>query len=703
MKKLDNKGASLVLALVAILFVTLLASTVMAAAMANLTLKRMEFQSKRSFYTAETAIDEIYAGLGKLSMNSMNDAYVQELSVLVDDSGSVKDNAAANKDMKHRFVVSCLNELSNHSATLDANGIYHGTLSNLAVKTILESYISEPSKLHVNQISKIRACANESDGYRITIYDVSISYESSAGYFADITTDFVISYPDIDVSFHNNNPKDFLDYCLVADTNVAFGNDIATALVNVGAGIFAGKDFNVNNGSNGTISSGKTVVHGDVALLSGAAAPSNLRLSNVTFWTEGDIRLEEKTSGTGADFVSEDTVNLYVQDDLEFNKDGCSADIAGNYYGYGSAPGNAAAANASIILNAKSGTLNIHANDFNLLGHAWVDVNNGITLADSYETGESVSVKKAQEIYLVLDEYLKNDTRDVTNPIGAGKVPTPDANGNYDTLIDYNKIKNFFAYDLLNATNPVILVTDSVKSASYFYWHFKSQEALEIYTQAVVTGIYNGADIQSNASWQSEHRVYQKSATSAASISVSAANPQILGNYMYAGNQLSAGNMDAVAADTQSRAIRSLLKTTYGLMADKTVFEKIVNTDMVTKTGAVDFTYSAPGGDWHLRVVTADNYDVPSGDANGIILHAGSGIVNMPHDYNGLIVSKGTIAVTADATITSVRSELEEVIEANAEFAKYFKAYYTPPSGTESSIDNLEAEDFVNIANWRKQ
>lgn len=743
-RKLNNQGSSLVLALVTIVFIALLASTVMAVTMSNLTFKRIETMSKRSFYNAETAVDAIYAGLGKTAMNSMNNAYVQELGTLVDNGGNLKDNSAANTEMKYRFIADCLKSLTMDGAgsfaVLKADGTYNAATGMDTVKAYLQACVPSGAadKIVIGGLSSIRACANGS-GYEISLCDVTVNYESSQGYFSDITTDFIISYPDITIQFHNNNPTDFLEYCLVADVNVGFGSfhtgaggTSTTVTAAVRSGIYAGKDLNVNNGSKLTLEGDSRVVaHSNIQVLSrenGSAEnspeTSSMTINQSTVWSGGDITLGDKLAQREySELTASADSNLYVQDDIEFDAAGSRATILGSYYGYGI--GNADAANSSIIMNTSYGTLNIQAKVLEILGHAYVDVSSDGSAGIAYETGESVSTKNTQEIYLVLDQYfLKTSTTNVTNPMGTGSLPAADADGKkYSTIIKYDEFDNFFAKDLLDSSQPVILVADNIKNLTYFYYNFKDSEARESYAMAVQTGTlrYHGVttDVTSNPTWQAEHAVLMRnvkktfynpltSLETGGITGISAAETKILGPYITSMSastvSVADGGLSVSAAQTESAGIKTALSNMYGMMAKTGIFESIINMGTVNAENTYYDTYtdSSTGETYSLHLTDVQNYSLTAGETQGIIIHTGNGIVSVPHNFKGLILSKGTICVTGDALLETDKTLMDKILKDTPEFAKFFKAYYTPHSASGSNIGTLTYEDFVDIANWRK-
>ena len=75
-KKLNNKGSSLMFVLIAIAFVSILTAVIISAATTNYRLKVMNNRTQKTFYNAEVAVEEVYAGFGKTTCDSLEECYI---------------------------------------------------------------------------------------------------------------------------------------------------------------------------------------------------------------------------------------------------------------------------------------------------------------------------------------------------------------------------------------------------------------------------------------------------------------------------------------------------------------------------------------------------------------------------------------------------------------------------------------------------
>lgn len=73
--KNDNKGMTLLLAIVAVAFVGILAASIVSATTTNYKLKMMDKYSKETFYSADSVVEEIHTGIGIKCFDALSEAY----------------------------------------------------------------------------------------------------------------------------------------------------------------------------------------------------------------------------------------------------------------------------------------------------------------------------------------------------------------------------------------------------------------------------------------------------------------------------------------------------------------------------------------------------------------------------------------------------------------------------------------------------
>jgi Tfp pilus assembly protein PilE len=494
----NNKGSTLAMAMVAIAFVAILATVVISMAMGNLTLKTAAAKSKKTFYTAESALDEIYTGLGMSGMNSMSDAYKTVLSNLVrkDATNSYNymiDNDTANNELKDYFIDNMLQNIGNNDPLLKTgtDGSYLYTVPDKdkildtenvgkSIITKLNSYIKNADTAKVLSFTDITVYKKRdtSKSYYIYIKDMVLTYKSEKGYFSDVTVDVEVEYPNVSIDFTGvNNLRVFRDYAIIADGNISFGDNTAiTASIN--SNIIAGKNIEVLKGSQVTFDSADTkninIIAGEDLLVKGDTTNTVKSLAKVMsadIWAK-NISLSKNTSGgidttLGAKITSETDSNLYIKDDLELNGKYSEVNLKGDYYGYSydgySADESLPSTSSAIIVNGQYSGINISSSKLVLGGHAYIKFNEDPVIVSPYMMGEALSVIGNQQMYNVPDEYVKDD----------GTV-----------AVD----SSFFAYSLLNPTENYVKKT--VLGVNYYYLNFSSKANITKYVKAVLNDDY---------------------------------------------------------------------------------------------------------------------------------------------------------------------------------------------------------------------
>ncbi|MDY5576364.1 MAG: hypothetical protein SPF70_02640 [Lachnospiraceae bacterium] len=542
-KKLNNHGSTLILAVAAIAFISIIAMTIICAASANLALKRAQINADRAFYTAESALDEIYTGLGVKALTVVNTSFAQVSTELVEVNPTngmqfMISNDEANTKMKQIFIQSMYKEItqkSSWSAVLDSGeaDVVKGKAVDYLTECIRNVSVSNQSdktrqtkKISIQQIGDITSeCDSATGKYYILLKDVKISYLSAKDYFSDITTDIQIVYPNMTIKFTEESKlTDFLYYTLISDTDVSFEG----TGINVASSIYAGKNINLTDNSSvqfigqmdASYDTGEKVPAGEgnscIRLISRdnfkMQTGSTAKMQNTDIWAENTLLSEGNNITLNADINN----NFYNEDDLEINSNTSSVTLNGNYYGYKSdGESDGASHSSAIILNGSTSTLSMNLTDFILGGRSYIKLSDSV----SYATGEGVSAKGDQDAYIVLDKYFTltdamkgigsaTEVEAITNPMSistwnniktnVGLALTGDDESIIESdrtlandLIKENLLKTengFFAIDLLDSNNPVTVkkIAHNASFEVYIYYNFKDKKSSAEYIQRVL-------------------------------------------------------------------------------------------------------------------------------------------------------------------------------------------------------------------------
>lgn len=516
-KKFNNSGSTLIVVLVAVSFLVIVASIILAVSSANLKMKQMEYAMKRNFYVDEIGLDDIYNGIGRDVSDMVSKAYAETLMKAGNVTAEDKKVYTSQKDAYIAFAGNLKTRLTDKYGT-------EGDAEKEKAKGVLSSYITRSKAdeaLEVKSCGGIHIDADPETGAdlrKYTIKDVKVRYQKEDNE-AVITTDIVIEVPYI--NFFQNFSQ-ILDYSLIGNQGITFKGSSAQVEGNVYAGIDSADNNAAYMGylyDTGKIYDGMNFYQAEVTFEDSAYIISkgdfNICESKVTI--ESDLSQGGKEAGTNlwaenirtvengrnystvaaqaGETTSLDAVaNVYAADDLELNAQNSKVTIKGNYYGYNynqsgsvayetwenrnikdkyrenGASQAAHTTSSSIILNGTNATLDV--SDLNTLmvaGVAYVDIKEGNKAysemaakeAGEYRTGESVAMRYNQFLYLAPTSILNG-------------VSNPQKNGSTDVEEvcpkGSQKLAEWFGRGYLN-DSPVIPVVYQDNGVSYTYYY----------------------------------------------------------------------------------------------------------------------------------------------------------------------------------------------------------------------------------------
>lgn len=773
-RKLNNSGSTLVMAIIMISFITLLASVMMSMSLTNIAMKHAENNSKKSFYSAEAALDEIYAGLGIEAMNSLSSAYDEVASSLVEmvEIGGVSvpvetDNKTANKRLKEYYINNIYYAITGKNVEniekFNAENTNNETTDLIEnAINILSGYIKNKDMASVRSIGSIAMEKKDSSGndiYSMILKNTVVSYINENNYFATVTVDISLDFPDITANFSKETRilTAFSQYALIADENI----NMQGAGVTINSNILSGKNINIFNGSKVKCNGAgevNIVAGGNIILETDGKGVSTLNIAGCDVWCN-NIELITSSGTKGSILSIDNNSNAYVKDDLSLNGRGSIATLGGNYYGYsyegyGNIQGKLQDKSSAIVINGKEANLNINTHTIMIGGHAYIDFNQDAV--DAYMTGEALSVKGNQDIYLVVDEYITGKGTDgnaVHNPMSYEdwmKI----SNNNTVYPID---LKGFFAYDLLDSERPYII--KYVDGKYYVYLNFKSKLAASQYFMAIVDDAYFKKLYPRATSAKKEERNALKFDLNKNLILMLGDNEAIKvsgnGKVYSTGTVFEMKNNDSIKAElvnTDAEYVKDAFVANGGSIGSYDGFalsainygnryellthlclsipkesngkEYIVNDTLTSfnhknevytvtaenlKTSAanniVDFElvknnpYNSNGEvtGGYLVMAADDSVIIPNTARYGIIIATGDVTVNA--DFTGIIITQGNIYISGNAKISN--ASLNE-IRGYENIKKYLYAYKDYSTISDNSLSKVEYSDIVKISNWRK-
>ena len=378
-KKL-NQGNTFIIVVATLSFLAVLCASLLTAVAMCYRMKAYDINSRDNFYYLEQAMDELYAGVGGISMEHFNKAYNDVTDVIVVYDAEQKayvtmSNDDANKLLSKLFIdgikkddklqsstikTTLNNFLSNkYDATSNPDGINLLSVGNV---------VTDNSSCIIKDVVLKRTASYST----VNTYKDESKLSDSAQYVQSITTDLVISSPKFNIDFSSIENDPMFDFSMISDMGVEITGLNNKTVIN--GNVYAASDFynkidgitsvndNLNNGvteksmysgfyvdkANVSIIADRFIVPGSIAamncsgmIIKGSGRTDETIKSQV--WTDnivlgGYARQEgTNTNRTYAGAELEMDANVYVSDDLELNATGSKYVLNGNYYGYNNA------------------------------------------------------------------------------------------------------------------------------------------------------------------------------------------------------------------------------------------------------------------------------------------------------------------------------------------------------------------------------
>ena len=248
----DNSGATLVVVLIVVAFIAVLGSVAIAGAMVNLKMKVVDKKAKKTFYSCEEAVDEIYSELGMVSMDALEAAYKDVMDTMVRsqtnysvsrDPSSFPGLSNADVELRKKYMAKVVNDLTNGSFNetspmpLDSNQFRKLINSYIGVditNDAVNSAITAGTYRHP-YVASVGTCSYTIDYSSTSLYifnadDVKVEYITDDGYKSELTYDIGIMLPISDINFSSsaqsiNNVPAMGSFSLIADNGIIIDNN----------------------------------------------------------------------------------------------------------------------------------------------------------------------------------------------------------------------------------------------------------------------------------------------------------------------------------------------------------------------------------------------------------------------------------------------------------------------------------------------
>jgi hypothetical protein len=687
----DNRGATIVIVLVAMTLVTILGAVLLYLSLVNIQMKRTDREGKLNFYDAEAVTNEIRAGLQEAASFAISEAYTDYLI-------HYNNKPAVGEGLTPEEIEEAIKKAKQEEfAEQFRNALYSYEHNGRKLFTGLGQYDADVLKLFVTNPDGADILGNSpgdpahgtvtEDTSGVTLQGIEVSYTKD-GYETTIRTDIRISVPSLEAKGTTVMTQMLLPaYALIANQSLvqSAGGGGATVNGNAYAGAVAleggGNSFYVQDADyfitpgNLTVTSGEAVFNAASALWAGG----------VDIINGGKLTLQG---------------DAYVKNDLQLSglpksgsTDGSTAVLSGRYFGFGNSL-DKAEESSSIIVNGRDTLLDMSSlKALTLAGHSFINVDGSSILM-----GESVSVKTNQLAYLVPPECLPGEA----NPMQVSGPPDLDSlrsQVNYKKPVIGQKLLENYISDVTFYIKDTGLKDTDGKTINYVYFYMKfssagkANEYFKDYFNANQETMMKYLDIYSNG------------------ISVGS----------------TAINLEGHGVTYVEKNLLSLIEATRMAQAVGTIKTRFNNLRVtLTPNGAADgcttpYQYyiddeALPDLDVSIPkvIATNDGYEIDGTTDSSISLVIARGDVNVKSDFTGLIISGGTIYIGPGVTVTADSIAVKEALDALVDLStpesdyKYFDPKHLRPTGNDGGdgedgkYGRWDMENIVSYENWTK-
>lgn len=711
-----NKGSALILILITMFLITTLGLAILSVSMMNIEMKSVDNKAKKNFYSAETALDEIEAGLEELITTQIKEAYTEVLEKY----STIHPTQRVDK-FKEYLRDNLWGELTDVS-------------DPEKVKNLLITYVKQTPKYTVS--NKVGVSINEAgvlpyalfySTYAV-IHDVYVVYQEQ-GYETVIQTDIKIEYPEVlfDNAVSSGDKYAISQYAIIADKGLEIGNNYATSLTNIVGNIYAG-EYGISVANYGTMvnaMANEVVTRGDIVVRDKARLYINGTGTN-RIWAK-NIKC---VLSSGMEATNETSINIsgncYISNDLLLNAKKSNVKLNGTYTGYGTNQLNDSNNGSAIIVNGKDSTLDLSGlSDLIVAGNASIevptyDVTGNIKPNSYIMTGDSISMKGNQIAYLVPEscisarhnpvlgsDYSKGVTVDITKETAIklsdyvdmtldGKVGYREVfyrlSGGLNVVYYYLDFKDEQkAYDYMIKYKEVhpdnlntIRTTFPVNKMDFSYGSTKSS--------GIATRMEDGMKETEILKTRREKSYFNtiESATSS--------------KYLWMTRRLTETDDSKPYLD-----VNSLANSFVNISKIKDNAGSILNTSVYTSDPSDTYSiqiiyngkgiYAAVGEEKGMEVVV----NTPT---RGILVATGDVKINA--NYTGLVIAGGNITVSSNASIYADSTIVNDIWNrGDTNINQYFYDIVTggvPGGGTggASGSQNINISDLISYQNWRK-
>jgi type II secretory pathway pseudopilin PulG len=710
-----NQGSTMITVLVTMALITVLGTVLLFTSYTGMQMKTAELLNKENFYSAESAVNEIRAGLQQAVSDCIQTANRQTL-----ENYSVAVSSSANDYFKASFLTALYHwspSISKDPTDTSQAPIFYssyGTYGTCYQIDLMKSYFISSG----NQANVTCSAALSSATYgtltvspdSVTLKGLTVQYiDQKTGYETNITTDICISFPSVAYSLSDLVQTNLQSYSTIANT--ALVQEAGSGQLTLTGNSYAGKLSLSGAGNSLTIGSTSTPTQ----LITGGAWTNDGAIdindsfgfnvsSNATIWAK-------RITLSGANSSATLNGTAYVADDLELAGASSSASLSGKYYGFGSSVSLTDAGNSSSILaNGRNTALTFNSTLTTLVLAGQSFINTGTLASGNSDvlTGESISTKNDQLAYLIPISCFQTyqSTTISSNPAVFATNSVPDAdtlkgcvNTSAKLWTGGPSLSNYDGTIVQLVYRPMTDSSGTTHTLVYFYMQFSDKTKASTYFRDYFQA--NKDNIKQYMNLYSQ------------TLSMNSANPNLSGNGVYYDSSgipslISPTSTDNTSlTNSLSKMYQNLCTTLSSEKAGSgSVFSYIVNTSALSSLSD-ETLFTDDSGNVVGMIVKNDCKLSDFSKYPNLKVIISTKDVTVNQDFTGLIITDGTIHLNKSISLDQ-SNKITPALQAKAGREPLLNYLNITTASTGSSVGTgasvkWDLNQLVSYQNWTKQ
>lgn len=488
--KKNNRGAAMIMVIVSIAFIGMLVAMIVYMAYCNYMMKSSDKVAKNNFYSAESVLDAINAGIQQDISDSISEAYVVSMQ---DSLGKTEDDMS--EAFQKKFFAKLEEKLATaatKTSTPTSDPSSSPTEWNLTRLIEYATYETKADGTNQDRGGFTRAASKGDKGAWVeacgsnkitqfkreymTLNNIRVVYTDDKGYVSIIETDIRIKIPDLNYAVASGrleveNYSVIANETLIADGKFSDGEnapDFRSSAhdTKVTGNVYGGQDgIYVANDSKLSFEDDTSDSVSNYYLIAGSLNVGNAKVSDsasdIHTIGKGLVVDQSHDNYTGGVNVTTGSLvlngNTFVRDDITIAGTGSTVSLGGIYRGYGDSL-NGADGSSSILVNGGKTKLDFsYLTELLLSGHAYVGARHYDADADRYKSGMDLESDVSPNSDYVKDtEEYQSKIQGYTDTANSIKRNTSDIMMGESVSVKANQMVYMVPSDCMaNGKNPM--------------------------------------------------------------------------------------------------------------------------------------------------------------------------------------------------------------------------------------------------------